>query len=208
MDEHHGSGNVLACRVCGQAHAITPMPLGTVASCIRCGTELRRRTSLSLHWTAALSLAALILYVPANTFPILHLEIYGATSENTVWQGVVRLYQDHDQIIAVVVLLASIVIPLLKLIGLFVLVGATVLRRRGGRRIRTWIYRIIDVIGRWAMLDVFVLAILVSLVKLQKLATIIPGKGLFAFGMVIVLTLFASACFDPHLIWNDPEVDS
>ncbi len=156
--------------------------------------------------TAAFSLAALILYVPANIFPILRLNMYGATSDNTIWDGCRLLFIDGDYVIAVVVFLASILIPLLKLMGLFFLVATTRLHFSRWKLLRTWIFQVIESIGRWAMLDVFVLAVLVSLVKLQRLATIIPGKGLFAFGAVVVFTLFASASFDPQLIWERDEL--
>jgi paraquat-inducible protein A len=178
---------------------------GTIALCTRCGSRISKRTRGSLQITAALSLAALILYFPANYFPILQMEIYGARTENTVWQGCVRLYQDGDWFIAVVVFLASILIPLLKLLGLFVLVLTSAVHFHRGKWMRTWLFRFIDTIGRWAMLDVFVMAVLVSLVKLHRLATIIAGKGLFAFSCVVVLTLLASMTFDSRLIWQKPE---
>lgn len=155
--------------------------------------------------TAAFTLAALILYVPANIFPILRLNMYGATSENTVWQGCVRLFTDGDYVVAVIIFLASMLIPFLKLVGLFFLVVSTKLHFSRWKLPRTWIYRIIEAIGRWAMLDVFVMAVLVSLVKLQRLATVIPGKGLVAFAAVVVFTVFASASFDPQLIWEKEE---
>jgi len=199
---------MLACKICGQVHAVQSLDSGTVAKCRRCGSTIAKRTSHSLHLTAALSLAAIILYIPANIFPILRLEMYGAVTQNTVWQGSVRLFQDGDYAVAVIVFLASILIPLLKLMGLLFLVAATKLNITRGKLLRTWIYRIIDSVGRWAMLDVFVMAILVSLVKLQKLATIIAGKGLIAFVFVVVLTLIASASFDPQLIWEKEESDS
>jgi paraquat-inducible protein A len=197
--------DVIACKVCGQVHALEPLEPGMKGMCVRCGSEIVKRTSYSLHWTAALSLAAMILYVPANVFPILRLEMYGASSENTVWSGCERLFRDGDWIIAVIVFLASILIPFLKLLSLFVLVVMTKLRSSRWKLGRTWIYRTVDVVGRWAMLDVFVVAILVSLVKLQKLATIMPGAGLFAFTGVVVLTLLASLSFDPQLIWEREE---
>jgi paraquat-inducible protein A len=197
---------IIACKVCGRVHAIDEEPTNTVAHCTRCGSAISRRTMLSLHWTLACTLAALILYLPANEFPILRLEMYGATTENTVWQGCVRLFQDGQWGIAAIVFLASIAVPLLKLLGLFILAGSTLFRVRRWKLGRTVIFRIIENIGRWAMLDVFVMAILVSLVKLQRLATIIPGKGLVAFTAVVVLTLIASATFDPQLIWEKEEV--
>ena len=183
-----------------------PLEPGTVAACCRCGSRIARRTSGSLHLTAAYSLAALLLYVPANLFPILRLEMYGASSESTVWDGSRRLFRDGDYVIAVIVFLASIVIPLLKLMGLFYLVVATKFHFSRGKRRRTRIFRVIEGVGRWAMLDVFVVAVLVSLVKLQRLATILPGKGLLAFGGVVVFTLLASASFDSQLIWAEEEI--
>jgi paraquat-inducible protein A len=195
----------MACRTCGRAHALAPLRPGTIARCVRCGSVITRRTTSSLHFTAAFALAALLLYIPANTLPILRLQMYGASSENTAWQGAARLFEDRDYIIAVIVFLASIFIPLLKLIGLLFLVSSTKFQIQRGKLLRTRIYRFIELIGRWAMLDVFVVAILVSLVKLQGLATVIPGRGLVAFGGVVVFTLLASACFDPQLIWEGSD---
>jgi paraquat-inducible protein A len=156
-----------------------------------------------LHRTAAFSLAALILYIPANILPILRLELYGASSENTVWDGVVKFYKDQDYFIALIVLLASIMIPLLKLFGLFFVVTTTAWRSSRWRVFRTWLYRFIDSIGKWAMLDVFVVAIWVAVVKMGQLANVSPGRGLLPFGCVVVFTLLASASFDPELIWED-----
>jgi paraquat-inducible protein A len=157
----------------------------------------------SLQLTAALALAALILYIPANIYPILRMHFYGAYSESTVWDGVISLAQSGQYLVALIVFLASIVIPLLKLAGLLYLVAAA--RFNLGRRLRsrTRLYRLIDVVGPWAMLDVFLLAVLVALVKLGQIATILPGPGLIAFTAVVVLTMFASASFDPRLIWEN-----
>jgi paraquat-inducible protein A len=132
--------------------------------------------------------------------------MYGAESENTVWEGVKLLWKDGDIIVAVIVFMASILIPLLKLLGLFILVIAARHREKlRSRKQLTWIYLLIESIGRWAMLDVFILAVLVSVVKLHKLATVVPGKGLLAFTCVVVCTLLASASFDPQLIWEKEE---
>jgi paraquat-inducible protein A len=195
----------IACKVCGLVHAAEIVPPGMVAICTRCGSAIERRSFQSLHRTAAFSLAALILYWPANTFPILHMDIYGATTDNTVWQGCQRLYEDGDLVIAVIVFLASILIPLLKLAGLFSLVLTARLRWTGLRWMRTRLFQFIETIGRWAMLDVFVLAVLVSIVKLHQLGTIIAGPGAIAFAGVVVLTLLASESFDPELIWENEE---
>jgi paraquat-inducible protein A len=197
--------NAIACRVCGLVHLETRVPPGMVAKCCRCGSAIERRSAHSLHRTAALALSALILYVPANVFPILRMELYGATTDNTVWEGVQRLYEDGQWVIALIVFLASIVIPLLKLTGLFFLVTTAQAKWPGLRRVRTRLYQFIEGIGRWAMLDVFVLAVLVSVVKLRQLATVIAGPGALAFAGVVVFTLLASASFDPQLIWKNEE---
>ena len=192
----------ISCKVCGQVHKEVALSPGTVAECVRCGSRLAARSRSSLHRTAALSLAALLLYIPANLLPILRLELYGAISENTVWDGVVKFYQDRSYFISLIVLLASIVVPLLKLLGLFFVVITTAVRSRKRMLFRTWLYRFIESIGRWAMLDVFVVAIWVAVVKMGQLANVTPGRGLFPFGCVVVLTLLASASFDPQLIWE------
>lgn len=168
--------------------------------CQCCGSPIRKHAG-NLQYTLALTTAALLLYIPANVFPILRMNMYGAMSENTVWQGVVRLHEDGDTTIAIVVFLASILIPLLKLLCLFFLSISTSLSWQRWKLARSWIYRILDWIGRWAMLDVFVLAILVSLVKLQNLASVVAGPGAIAFAGVVVLTMLAAQSFDPALIW-------
>src|SRR5687768_16816255 len=156
---------VMLCRCCDLAVQIGELAPGTRAQCPRCGSRVSERKFNSLQRTAALSLAALVLYVPANIYPILRMEFYGAYSESTVWDGCVRLFQDGMWFIAVIVFLASIIIPLFKLLGLFFLVLTA--RSVRWQRERTRIYQFIDVIGPWAMLDVFLLAVLVAVVKLE-----------------------------------------
>jgi paraquat-inducible protein A len=195
--------DVLCCHTCGLTLQAEPLPAGKRAECPRCGSTVTEGPRGNLTLTAALALAALILYVPANIYPILRMHFYGAYSENTVWEGVMSLADQNEYFVALIVFMASIVIPVLKLTGLLYLV---ITARFGlGRRLRgrTRIYRLIDVIGPWAMLDVFLLAVMVSLVKLGQIATILPGPGLIAFTAVVVLTMFASASFDPRAIWDN-----
>jgi paraquat-inducible protein A len=195
--------SVVSCDTCGLVQTVPPLSAGTVAECIRCGSFVAtRRSTRSLEVTAALSLAALILYVPANVYPIMKMYLYGGYSESTVWDGVVILMRNDQWFVAVIVFLASMVIPVVKLAGLFSLVVTA--RMGWGRRLRsrTQLYKFIDAIGPWAMLDVFLLAVLVALVKLSTWAKILPGPGLVAFTAVVVLTMLASATFDPKLIWE------
>ena len=138
----------------------------------------------SILGTAALALAALILYVPANIYPVLKMYMYGAYSENTVWEGIVALMQNDEWLVAFVVFMASMVIPLVKLAGLFSLVVTARMGWAKRLRGRTQLYKFIDAVGPWAMLDVFLLAVLVALVKLNTLAKVIPGPGLLAFTLM------------------------
>ena len=193
---------LMPCDTCGLTQRVEELDPGAVAECIRCGSVLRKRGWGGLEVPAALALAALVLYVPANIYPILSMNLYGNYSENTVWDGVVSLIQYNEYFVAAIVFLASIVIPLMKLLGLLFLVASVKWGRGRRLRGRTHIFKFIDAIGPWAMLDVFLLAVLVSLVKLGQLATVVPGPGLFAFTGVVVFTMLASAAFDPKLIWQ------
>ena len=199
---------VIICGTCNQHQRLDDLKPGMAAQCCRCGSVITERRAGSLELTAALSLAALILYVPANLYPILRMNLHGAYSESTVWDGVVSLFRHDQQLVAIVVFLASILIPLCKLTGLFLLVVTAKLKSTRWRHERTQLFRLIDVIGPWAMLDVFLLAVLVALVKLEQLATILPGTGLVAFTAMVVLTILATLSFDPALIWNEAEESS
>ncbi len=195
--------DVLCCPTCGLTLQVdAPLPPGQRAECPRCACTISEGPHGSLQLTAALAIAALILYVPANIYPILRMHFYGAYSESTVWDGVVSLAETGQYFVALIVFLASIAIPVLKLAGLLYLVISA--RFELGRRLRDRVrlYRFIDAVGPWAMLDVFLLAVLVALVKLGEIATILPGPGLVAFTAVVVLTMFASASFDPRSIWE------
>lgn len=193
----------VACTICGQLQRVRALEPGSAALCSRCGATLIERRRGSLQRTAALSLAALILFVPANAYPILRMHFHGMYSESTVWGGVVALTQQHEWLVAGIVFLASMVVPLVKLLGMFYLVASAASGSPRRRLERTRLYRFIEVIGPWAMLDVFLLAMLVALVKLKEIATVLPGPGLFAFTGVVLLTILASAEFDPRLLWRE-----
>jgi len=188
-----------ACKTCGLLQHVEAVPTGHQAVCGRCGEVLSRAYISSRTRTAAFALAALFLYVPANIYPLMIMEYMGRHSENTVWGGVQALYEDRMWYVAIIVFVASILFPLLKLLGLFYLV-----LYRGSRwqKSRTWVYKIVCQIGPWAMLDVFLLSILVALIRFGRFADVIPGPGIYAFVSVVGLTLLASASFDPKLLWK------
>jgi paraquat-inducible protein A len=191
--------NLIACETCGQVQQFENVPPRHQLNCVRCDSVIQREQPNSRAYTAALTLAVLFLYIPANIYPIMVMEYLGRHTENTVWGGVKALYQDRMWYVAIIVFLASILIPLLKLLGLFFLV---ITSGEHWRRTRIWVYKAICRIGPWAMLDVFLLAILVALIRFGRLATVMPRPGIVAFTSVVVLTLLASSCFDPRLIWR------
>src|SRR5690242_11244843 len=193
---------ILACETCGLAQAVPDLAPGTSAECIRCGATIMERPASGPEVTLALTIAALVLYVPANIYPVLMMNLYGNYSENTIWDGVVSLMQYNEYFVAAVVFVASIVVPPFKLIGLLFLVVSVKWGHARRLRARTHIFRFMNAIGPWAMLDVFLLAILVALVQLGELGRVIPGPGMVAFSCVVVLTILASQSFDPKLIWS------
>jgi paraquat-inducible protein A len=196
MDE-----KIITCPDCGLTQRLGPLPPASTAQCSRCGLRIAKAADDALNRTAALSIAGLLLYVPANIYPIMRMDYYGNYRESTVWNGCVQLFQDGQWPIAIIVFLASILIPLLKLMGLFFLVVTTRINSPRFRRFRTAIHRGIKAIGPWAMLDVFLLAILVALVKIGRIATVTSGPGLFAFTSVVVLTILAAESFSSRQIW-------
>lgn len=196
------NSSVIACDACGLVQQMCELRPGASCECFRCGTLLAARRR-GVDASAAFALAALALYVPANIYPILRVSQHGAYSESTILDGVVDLMNHGQWFVAAVVFAASIVIPLLKLAALFFLVVSVKLRRGRRLRSRTRIYHLLDKIGPWAMLDVFLVAVLVALVKLGDLVSVMPGPGLIAFTGVVVFTMLASAAFDPRSIWED-----
>lgn len=168
----------------------------------------RQHHTDSLARTRALTLAALILYVPANLYPILRITYYGLYSENTVWDGCVNLFRDGQWLVAVIVFLASILIPLFKLLGLLFVSAPPSMGGPRTQQLRRRVHGVIAMLGPWAMLDVFITAILVSLVKLGQFVTVLPGRGLLPFAFVVVLTISASASFDPEARWEQVEAAS
>ena len=202
------SERIAACRMCGLIQSVDRPPAGATMACCRCESSFPKRRNGAPARTAALTMAALILYVPANIFPVLRMSFYGAYSESTVWDGCVSLFRNGQWPVAAVVFLASIVIPLIKLLSLLYLSISTGLRSTRAQRQRARLQHGVAVIGPWAMLDVFIVAILVALVKLGQLATVLPGPGLLAFCAVVVLTILASSSLDPQSLWDPPEQPS
>jgi paraquat-inducible protein A len=177
---------------------------GPGAACRRCGTELTYRKRRSLERTWAYLVSAYILYIPANVLPIMHTESITQRRDDTILSGVFYLWTVHSYMLAVVVFVASITVPLVKLFVLTML-AVSVKHPSSFRRIeRTRAFRVIEMIGRWSMLDVYIAALLTSLVHAQA-AVISVGPAAFAFTAVVITTLMASRAFDARLLWDSAE---
>jgi paraquat-inducible protein A len=188
------------CR-CDCCSLLARLPAGG-GGCPRCGAPLHARKPQALARTWALLIAAAILLGPANLLPIMETRSPFGNSSDTIMSGVLFLWSSGSWLLAAVVFFASIMVPLLKLMALLVL-AATAQRRTVWRpHQRARLYRLTEFVGRWSMLDIFVVTVLVALVQVQSLMTISAGPGAIAFGAVVVLTMFAAHGFDPRLIWD------
>ncbi|MGZ4980564.1 MAG: paraquat-inducible protein A [Methylobacter sp.] len=172
-------------------------------SCPLCGGRLHPRLPNSFQRTAALLLSAFCLYIPANIFPIMTVTRLGVGEPHTILGGIIALINGGMVPIAILVLIASILVPLLKLVGLGLLLLNVHYRWQAHAKKWTVMYRIIAFVGRWSMLDIFMISILVSLVDMGGVAQVIAGPAATAFAAVVVLTMFAAKNFDPRLIWDN-----
>ncbi|MCP1520502.1 paraquat-inducible protein A [Pseudomonas migulae] len=175
--------------------------------CTRCGALVHARRPNSLVRTWALLITAAILYIPANVLPIMTVSSLGQGDPSTIMSGVIQLVQHGMLPIAAVVFIASIVVPTFKLVGIALLLFSVQRHQPLSARQRIWMYRFIEFIGRWSMLDIFVIAILVAVVNFGRLASVEANLGAIAFASVVILTMLAAVTFDPRLIWDNTESD-
>jgi len=172
------------------------------AHCPRCGASLHFRKPGSVSRCWALLIAAYILYIPANLLTIMETGSLFKYRKDTIISGVVELWKTGFWVIAIIVFIASVTIPLFKLISLTLLLVSVQRRSIWRPRQRTRLYRLVELVGRWSMLDIYVVALLSALVQFGAIATVKAGPGAVAFGAVVVLTMLASMQFDPRLIWD------
>jgi len=175
--------------------------------CTRCGGRIHERQPNSLARTWALLITAAILYIPANVLPIMTVNSFGKGQPDTIMSGVITLVENGMAPIAIVVFVASILVPTFKLVGIALLLYSVQRHQPMSARQRILMYRFIEWIGRWSMLDIFVIAILVAVVRFGSLASVEPGVGAVAFASVVILTMLAALTFDPRLIWDNTESD-
>jgi paraquat-inducible protein A len=189
----------LGCPCCGQTHATALTEL----ACTVCGHPLHATKPYSLQRTWAYLLAAAVLYVPANLLPVMHTTSAFKASEHTLIGGIVELWHDGAFALAVVVFLASIAVPMLKIGALCLLAYSAQFKPAWRRLERTRVFDLIETVGHWSMLDVYVVLLLAGMVQFGNLASAQAGAGLLAFAAVVVLTMLATHSFDPRMIWRD-----
>jgi paraquat-inducible protein A len=195
---------VIGCHTCGLVCAAPSASIRS-AHCLRCGAVLhaRRPGSISRAW--ALLLAAMIFYIPANLLPVMYTDMLGHGSNSTISTGIIEFWKAGSYGIALVIFIASMAVPCAK----FLILGMQLItaRRhpRWARRERARLYRLVEIVGYWSMLDVLVVAIVAGLVKFKALADIEPRLGILFFGGVVILTMLAAMQFDPRLIWDGNE---
>jgi paraquat-inducible protein A len=197
---------LIACSVCHLlCPAAPPKRTTRAAKCPRCGAALHSRKPDSIARTWALVIAACIFYIPANVLPMTTVMSLGQAQSDTIMSGVIYFIQSGSWPIALVIFIASIFVPLVKLFILGYLLISVQFRSHYRPKDRTRLYLITEAVGRWSMLDIFVVTILVALENLGALATIQAGPAALHFAAVVVITMVAAMSFDPRLIWDAKE---
>jgi paraquat-inducible protein A len=192
------AGPFVLCESCG----LTSAAGAHGSPCVRCGAARHPRKPDSISRAWALTLTAMILYIPANQFPIMTVISFGSGESDTILSGVKHLFQAGMWPLALLVFFASVAVPVLKVADIALLLATTQRRARWRLRDRTVLYRVVESVGRWSMIDIFMLSILAGLVQLGSIATIEPGVGAISFAGVVVVTMFAASSFDPRLMWD------
>ena len=193
---------------CGACELVNPAPHRMhrgVPHCRRCASALHHRIPNSIGWTWVMLAAATLLYIPANILPVMYTQGIVGTGGDTIMSGVLLFWNTGSPGLAIVIFVASVVVPVSKLVALAWLNLSAQLRSRKAPLARTRAYRVVEFIGRWSMLDIFVVTLTVALVRFEALAMITAGPGAIAFGCVVILTMVASYQFDPRLIWDPIE---
>ncbi|WP_460119257.1 paraquat-inducible protein A [Pseudomonas sp. H3_G09] len=190
--------NLCLCHSCGEACDMTGEP----HECERCGAPLHRRKPDSLTRTWAYMFTALAFYVPANLLPVMNTKMVGNGADSTIMSGVLEFWEAGAWDIALIIFIASIAVPGIKFVAITLLLVTVQRDSQWALKERSRLYRFVEVIGYWSMLDVIVVALVASLVKFDALADIEPRAGILFFGLVVVFTMLSAMSFDPRLIWD------
>lgn len=191
--------------VCCHACGLVCEQAGSPVPCPRCHSNLHVRKPGSLDRTAAYLLASLIFYIPANLLPVMYTSRFGTGGDSTILAGVIEFWHAGAWDIALIIFVASVVVPCTKFIVLGLLLVTVYRCSPAVRRERTRLYRFVELIGYWSMLDVLVVALVAALVQFRALSSIEPRSGILFFGLVVILTMLSAMSFDPRLIWDSNE---
>ncbi|MCW2271315.1 Paraquat-inducible protein A [compost metagenome] len=194
--------NLVLCHACGKACDTTA---GPVHECPRCGAPVHERKPNSLTRTWAYLIAALVFYIPANLLPVMNTKMLGSADDSTIMSGVIEFWAHGAWDIASIIFIASIAVPATKFVALGLLLITVQRGSDWAQKERSKLYRFVELIGYWSMLDVIVVALVAALVKFQALGDIEPRPGILFFGLVVVFTMLAAMSFDPRMIWESPE---
>jgi len=199
---------LVRCGSCEKLLRARPLPPGARARCPRCGAGLSRRKPQSLARSWALLIAAIICYVPANLYPVMEVAGPGGSEADTILSGVQAMFAAGWYPVGLLIFFASITVPILKILSLMGLLISVQRRSYWRPRDRAVLYRVVEIIGRWSMLDMFVVSVMVALVQLGAVANVAPRIGATFFAAVVVFTIFAAQSFDPRLIWDAMEEET
>ncbi len=170
--------------------------------CGRCSCYFHLRKPHSVQYTLAWTIAALIMFIPANTYPMMIIYELGSSEASTILEGIATFFQMGLYPIAIIIFIASFIIPLGKIIGLLILIYNTKKFTRFSRRSQSKLYHLVEYLGPWSMLDVFVVAVMAAVVNLGYISSIDAESGLTYFTLMVIFTMFAAASFDPRLLWD------
>lgn len=195
--------NLIACHECDLVHNIPPIPARAAARCVRCGAVLLRSKPDSVDRTIALTLAGIVLFVVACSFPFLSMENAGIVQETALFTGIYNLYEQKMVPLATLVLITCVLVPLAQMFALlYILIP---LKRNRPARHTARVFRLYLHLKPWGLMEVYLIGILVALVKLGKMATIVPGLSVIAFGILVFVLAGAYTALDPHLVWQRLE---
>jgi len=195
--------SLFSCRICNSLYEISSFEDPGCAKCSVCGEHLHQRKPNSISRTWALLISATLFYIPANIYPVMVVDQLGKVEPHTIISGVITFVRSGDYPLALLVFFASIFIPIMKILTLMFLLISVQFKWKWNPEQRDTIYKIVEVIGKWSMVDVFMISILMALVKLGSIVTIVAGPGATFFALVVFLTIIAAVTFDVRLVWDN-----